>query len=67
MKLADMKPGMKLKGVGKYADKCIVPGGDYTVFEEEGFLFITCGCGHPHELDSTANENGDIPELEAVP
>jgi hypothetical protein len=67
MKLSDIKDGMKLKGVGDYADGCIKVGGLYVAQTgTDGVLEIICGCGVTHKLDSTADEAGEIPELEPL-
>ncbi len=65
MKLADIKPGMKLTAVGSYAN-CIHKGRTYEVSARppKGELYITCSNGS-HLLDEEmVHENGDIPELE---
>lgn len=67
MKLSDIKDGMKLKGVGDYADGCIKVGGLYVAqTDANGRLEIICGCGTSHELESTADDDGNIPELEPL-
>lgn len=67
MKLSDIKDGMNLKGVGNYADGCIKVGGLYVAqTSPHGDLEIICGHGGSHELSSTADDNGNIPELEPL-
>ncbi len=70
MRLADIRPGMKLVAVGAYAD-CINEGDRFVAYEAHGALNIACrggGGASPgrchHELKTTADESGDIPELE---
>lgn len=69
MKLSDIKPGMKLKANGGYAD-CIKMGDEFEAYLLEGALHINCrgpqGEGsEPHELEPMA-EKGEIPELEPI-
>jgi hypothetical protein len=67
MKLSDITEGMKLKGVGDYAGGCIKVGGLYVAqVAPDGRLEIICGHGTSHELESTADDNGEIPELEPL-
>lgn len=75
MKLSDIRLGMTLKAVGRYAD-CIFEGDTYVVKARlldrvSSFftgkppgLYIECGAGS-HELDEDfADDEGHIPELE---
>lgn len=72
MKFADIKPGMKLKAVGNYAD-CIKTGDEFVAYEAHDALKIACrgsGGSKPgkchHDLKSTVWKRGEIPELEAA-
>lgn len=65
MKLRDIKPGMKLKGIADYAGGCINEGGRYKAFKTaDGEIAIKCGRHMTHTLKTTADKKGDIPELE---
>lgn len=80
MKYADLKPGMKIRAVGDWAD-CWKVGDEFVVAEDGSLLhrflcflglrrrdfFIRCHDhenGSHHGLDGTSTDDGDLPEFE---
>jgi len=61
MHISELKDGQMLKCVGDYAD-CIYKGQEYIVTEDDGDFYITCNFGK-HELISTADDDGNLPEF----
>lgn len=65
MKFFRIRDGMKLKGVGDYADGHIEVGGQYeAILGASGKLEIACTSGQFLDLSTAVDEDGDIPELE---
>lgn len=64
MNRRDIKPGMKLKAVGDYAD-CIKKGDTFVVVSlHRGDLSIACRAGGHIIGPDFADAHGEIPELE---